>query len=111
MSGSLYDLLASECGLDDAYEEQYLEVTLPTAAQRRLLGIPARAQVVRIRGRSMDTAGTVFDCFEQLYPAAEFAFAISGSTTRQLFAAPGLTDWDVSDSPDGGGPVPRQRRR
>ena len=35
----------------------------------RLLSIPPRTQVVRIRGLSMDKAGTPFDCFEQLYPA------------------------------------------
>jgi DNA-binding GntR family transcriptional regulator len=95
MGGSLYDLLGREYGLEDEYEEQYLEVITPTQEERRLLSIPPRTQVVRIRGLSMDKAGTPFDCFEQLYPAAEFAFAISGSTSRHLFPTPGAQDWDV----------------
>ena len=95
MSGSLYDLLAGEYGLTDAYEEQYLEVIGPTQEEAKLLKLPARAQVVRIRGLSIDAAGQPFDCFEQLYPATEFAFAISGSATRQLLPAPGHRDWAV----------------
>jgi DNA-binding GntR family transcriptional regulator len=92
---SLYELLASEYKLTDTYEEQYLEVIAPTQEETRLLEMPARAQVVRIRGLSTDSAGTPFDCFEQLYPASQFAFAISGSATRQLLPAPGHRDWSV----------------
>jgi DNA-binding GntR family transcriptional regulator len=99
LGGSLYDLLGHEYGLEDEYEEQYLEVITPTAEERRLLSIPPRTQVVRIRGLSMDKAGTPFDCFEQLYPAAEFAFAISGSTSRHLLPTPGVQDWDVLPLP------------
>lgn len=95
LAGSLYDLLASEYGLVDAYEEQYLEVISPSAGQSRLLKLPARAQLVRIRGLSMDQAGLPFDCFEQLYPANQFAFAISGSASRRLLPAPGHKDWEV----------------
>jgi len=95
LDGSLYDLLASEYGLTDRYEEQYLEVIAPTQEEARLLKLAARAQVVRIRGLSIDTAGLPFDCFEQLYPASEFAFAISGGATRQLLPAPGHRDWGV----------------
>ena len=95
LDGSLYDLLASEYGLTDSYEEQYLEVIGPTQEETRLLETPARAQVVRIRGLSTDSAGIPFDCFEQLYPANQFAFAISGSAARQLLPAPGHRDWGV----------------
>jgi DNA-binding GntR family transcriptional regulator len=98
--GSLYDLLGREYGLVDEFEEQYLEVIMPTQEERRLLSIPSRSQVVRIRGLSMDKGGTPFDCFEQLYPAAEFAFAISGSTSRHLLPTPGFQDWDVRALPD-----------
>jgi DNA-binding GntR family transcriptional regulator len=108
LGGSLYDLLARECGLEDEYEEQYLEVVVPAPEERRLLAIPPRTQVVRIRGLSMDKSGTPFDCFEQLYPAAEFAFAISGSTSRHLFPTPGFQDWDVRALP--GDPRPRPAR-
>jgi GntR family transcriptional regulator len=97
--GSLYDLLGREYGLVDEFEEQYLEVIMPTQEERRLLSIPSRTQVVRIRGLSMDKAGTPFDCFEQLYPAAEFAFAISGTTSRHLLPTPGFQDWDVRSLP------------
>jgi DNA-binding GntR family transcriptional regulator len=99
--GSLYDLLAREFKLEDEYEEQYLEVVVvPDADARRLLSIPPRTPVVRIRGLSMGKSGTPFDCFEQLYRATEFAFAISGSTSRQLFPTPGFQDWDVRALPD-----------
>jgi DNA-binding GntR family transcriptional regulator len=97
--GSLYDLLGREYALIDEFEEQYLEVIVPTQEERRLLNIPSRTQVVRIRGLSMDKAGTPFDCFEQLYPAAEFAFAISGTTSRHLLPTPGFQDWDVRALP------------
>jgi len=101
LGGSLYDLLARECKLEDEYEEQYLEVVVvPDPDARRLLSIPPRSPMVRIRGLSMDKSGTPFDCFEQLYRATEFAFAISGSTSRQLFPTPGFQDWDVRALPD-----------
>jgi DNA-binding GntR family transcriptional regulator len=100
LDGSLYDLLAAECGLEDEYEEQYLEVVLPGPEERRLLTIPPRTQVVRIRGLSMDKSGIPFDCFEQLYPATEFAFAISGSTARHLLPTPGFQDWDLRALPE-----------
>ena len=101
LNGSLYDLLAREFKLEDEYEEQYLEVVVvPDADARRLLGIPPRTPVVRIRGLSMGKTGIPFDCFEQLYRATEFAFAISGSTSRQLFLTPGFQDWGVRALPD-----------
>jgi hypothetical protein len=50
----------------------------------------------------MGKAGTPFDCFEQLYPAAGFAFAISGSTSRHLLPTPGSQDWDVRPLPAAG---------
>jgi GntR family transcriptional regulator len=105
---SLYDLLGREYGLVDEFEEQYLEVIMPNQEERRLLSIPSRAQVVRIRGLSMDKTGTPFDCFEQLYPAAEFAFAISGSTSRHLLPTPGFQDWDVRALPDDAADSPGQ---
>jgi len=109
--GSLYDLLGREYGLVDEFEEQYLEVILPTLEERRLLNIASRTQVVRIRGLSMDTGGTPFDCFEQLYPAAEFAFAISGSTSRHLLPTPGFQDWDVRALPDATPPAAQRPAR
>ena len=65
----------------------------------RLLAVPARTLLVRIRGLSMDTSGTPFDCFEQLYPATQFAFAISGSTSRRLFTTPEFQHWAVRAMP------------
>jgi DNA-binding GntR family transcriptional regulator len=109
LGGSLYDLLAREYELKDDYEEQYLEIVVtPAREERRLLGIAPRTPVVRIRGLSMDKSGVPFDCFEQLYRATEFAFAISGSTSRHLFPTPGLADWGVRALPDV--PPPRPGR-
>ncbi len=111
LGGSLYDLLAGECGLEDAYEEQYLEVVVrPTREERRLLDIPPRTPVVRIRGLSTDRSGVPFDCFEQLYRATEFAFAISGRTSRQLLPTPGVQDWDVRALPEVPQPAGRRAR-
>jgi GntR family transcriptional regulator len=95
LGGSLYDLLAAEYDLVDSYEEQYLEVLTPAQDEARLLELPARSQVVRIRGLSADGTGLPFDAFEQLYPASQFAFAFSGSATRQLLPVPGNRDWAV----------------
>ena len=101
LGGSLYDLLAREYELKDDYEEQYLEVVVtPAREERRLLSIAPRTPVVRIRGLSMDKSGAPFDCFEQLYRATEFAFAISGSTSRHLFPTPGFQDWSVHPLPE-----------
>jgi DNA-binding GntR family transcriptional regulator len=106
LNESLYDLLAHDYGLEDDYEEQILEVIVtPGPDERKLLGIGVRTPVVRIRGVSIDKSGTPFDCFEHLYRATEFAFAISGSTSRQLFPAPAFQDWDVRAMPEGS--VPR----
>ena len=82
--GSLYELLEQEYGLVDDYEEQYLQVVAPSPDERRLLRLAPRAQAVRIQGVSFDKDGTPFDAFEQVYPAADFAFAIAGSTARRL---------------------------
>jgi GntR family transcriptional regulator len=96
LTGSLYDLLASEYGLADAFEEQYLEVIGPTKEEAKLLGLRAKAQAVRIRGLSTTATGIPFDCFEQLYSADQFAFAISGSASRRLLPVPNQLDWGIA---------------
>ncbi len=96
LTGSLYDLLATEYGLADAFEEQYLEVIGLTKEEAKLLGLRAHAQAVRIRGLSATATGIPFDCFEQLYSADQFAFAISGSASRRLLPVPGKLDWSVA---------------
>jgi DNA-binding GntR family transcriptional regulator len=95
LSGSLYELLAGHYGLDDQAEEQYLEVTAADDDERRLLRLPAKSQVVRLRGLSTDQRGVPFDCFTQVYPALEFGFYISGGTSRGLFRTTSWDGWDV----------------
>lgn len=97
--GSLYDLLASEYGLEDDYEEQYLEVVPADADARKLLKLTPRSQVVRIRGLSVDRNGAPFDCFEQVYPAANFVFSMSGTASRQLLLESASRHWDVAPAP------------
>jgi DNA-binding GntR family transcriptional regulator len=100
--GSLYELLATRYGLEDDYEEQYLEVDSAGASERQLLKLPTRTQVVRIRGVSVHKTGVPFDCFEQVYPAANFVFKMSGSSTsRQLLSEPVSRDWAVREITDG----------
>ena len=52
LEGSLYDLLAHDHGLTDDHEEQYLEVRQAGPRERRLLDLPAKAHIVRLRGVS-----------------------------------------------------------
>jgi GntR family transcriptional regulator len=96
LTGSLYELLEEHWSLKDASEEQYLEVASPSDEQRRLLHLSAQAVVVRIRGLSVDVSGRPFDCFEQVYPATDFVFYLSGGATRQLLVSPATRDWSVS---------------
>jgi DNA-binding GntR family transcriptional regulator len=102
--GSLYAFLAQRYGLVDDYEEQYLDVSTPTTAERKHLALAGRDRVVRLRGVTFSSAGTPFDCFEQIYPASDFVFCISGRTSRHILAADGAMDWDVvphADAPAG----------
>ncbi len=96
LSGSLYELLARDHGLVDDHEEQYLEVITAGRRERRLLELPARAKVARLRGVSFTAQGVPFDCFEQVYPADEFVFYISGQTARRLLRPADLNDWGVT---------------
>ena len=84
LNGSLYELLAERYGLEDQAEEQYLEVAGADDDERRLLRLPSKSQVVRLRGLSTDQNGTPFDCFTQVYPALEFGFYISGGTSLRI---------------------------
>src|SRR5665213_91651 len=94
--GSLYETLGSNYGLKDDYEDQVLDVISPSAEVRSLLKLAARAKVVRIRGLSHDKRGVPFDCFEQVYSALEFAFAIVGRTERRLYQGGLDRDWSVT---------------
>ncbi len=93
---SLYRLLARRFGLEDDYEEQFLEVVAPSSDERRLLELDEGAQVVRLRGVSFAPHGLAFDCFQQVYPASEVVFSISGQTARHVFRGTDLRDWSVT---------------
>jgi DNA-binding GntR family transcriptional regulator len=101
LTGSLYELLLRQYGLEDQAEEQYLEVTAADDDERRLLRLPSKSQVVRLRGLSNDQRGVPFDCFTQVYPALEFGFYISGGTSRGLFGQPAQEGWDVTTNERG----------
>ncbi|HEX4088022.1 MAG TPA: GntR family transcriptional regulator [Trebonia sp.] len=100
LNGSLYELLAERYGLEDQAEEQYLEVAAADDDERRLLRLPSKSQVVRLRGLSTDQHGTPFDCFTQVYPALEFGFYISGGTSRGLLRTTSWDGWGVTVTPD-----------
>jgi len=95
VADSLYRLLARHYGLDDAYEEQFLEVVAPSTEERGLLDLTRGDQVVRLRGVSFDARNRPFDCFQHVYPAAEVVFSISGQTARHVFRGSDLRDWSV----------------
>jgi GntR family transcriptional regulator len=94
--GSLYDTLEVSYGLIDDYEEQVLDVVHPEADVRSLLHLNARSLVVRIQGLSRDKQNVPFDCFEQVYSASEFAFAISGQTQRRLQRVGVTREWSAT---------------
>ena len=96
LTGSLYEALGERYGLRDDHEEQYLEVGAASAEERRLLALAHGAQIVRLRGLSVTAQGVPFDCFEQVYPASEFAFYISGGTEKRLLSSLGNWEMDVS---------------
>jgi GntR family transcriptional regulator len=96
LTGSLYELLERHFSLRDSSEEQYLSVASPTGEQRRLLHLSAQATVVCIRGLSIEASGRPFDCFEQVYPATDFVFYLSGGASRQLLVSSANKDWSVS---------------
>jgi DNA-binding GntR family transcriptional regulator len=99
LNGSLYELLAERYGLEDQAEEQYLEVASADDEERRLLRLPSKSQVVRLRGLSTDQRGVPFDCFTQVYPALEFGFYISGGSSRGLFRTTSWNGWGVTSTP------------
>jgi DNA-binding GntR family transcriptional regulator len=99
LNGSLYELLAERYGLEDQAEEQYLEVAAADDEERRLLRLPSKSQVVRLRGLSTDQRGVPFDCFTQVYPALEFGFYISGGSSRGLFRTTSWNGWGVTSTP------------
>ena len=92
----LHELLQNEYSLTDLHSEQCLQVVDPTREETELLGIADSSQVIRIRGMSADAIGTPFGCFQQLFPAHRFAFAMAGRAVRRLIPAPGHWDWEVS---------------
>jgi GntR family transcriptional regulator len=109
-SGSLYETLAIRYGLDDDYEEQFLDLAHPTSDVRSRLRLPAASLVVRIRGVTRASNGIRFDVFEQVYPATEFAFVIAGQTTRQLHQGELNRDWSTEPL-DATGPAARASAR
>lgn len=100
LTGSLYEVLAERYGVRDDHEEQYLEVGAASPDERRLLALAHGAQVVRLRGLSFTTQAVPFDCFEQVYPASEFAFFISGGTDKRLLSS--LGNWEMNVTPRAG---------
>jgi GntR family transcriptional regulator len=94
--GSLYGFLAERFAISASHEEQYLHVGTPTADERRLLELHGHQPVVRLRGASVTAEGVPFDCFEQVYPASDFVFYISGASHGELLAASESMAWGVS---------------
>ena len=93
---SLYGFLSTKYGLIDQHEEQFLEVTVPTSQERTQLSLPTRENIVRVRGVSFSADGIPFDCFQQIYPARQFVFFVSGSQQKHLLPSTNTGDWSVS---------------
>jgi GntR family transcriptional regulator len=96
LTGSLYALLGRTYGLLDHHEEQFLEISTADRRERKLLGLAGRTNIVRLRGVSFTPEDVAFDCFEQIYPADDFVFYISGQTARRLLRPADLKDWGAT---------------
>ncbi len=92
----LHELLATEYSLVDQYTEQCVQLASPTAEELGLLGLPPRSPAIRVRGLSADAAGVPFGCYQQLFPATRFAFAMAGRAVRRLVPVPTRWDWEVT---------------
>ena len=68
----------------------------PDPRERRLLQLRGSRPVVRLRGLSVTSADVPFDCFEQVYPASDFVFYISGRSPGELHAAGDGIAWHGS---------------
>ncbi|MHB1596019.1 MAG: GntR family transcriptional regulator [Streptosporangiaceae bacterium] len=92
----LHELLATEYGLVEQYAEYCLQLATPTGEEVELLGLPARSPAIRVRGLSADAAGVPFGCYQQLFPASRFAFALAGRAVRRLVPVPTRWDWEIA---------------
>ncbi len=92
---SMYAYLEREYGLTDAMTEQAIQVDHPTKEEQKVLSLRATANVVRIRGISLDVEGTAFDCYEQVYGASNFIFYVENVDRRELLQPADMGDWLV----------------
>jgi DNA-binding GntR family transcriptional regulator len=92
---SLYRFLADAHGLHDEHSEQFFEVVKPRKAERDVLNITARENVVRIRGVSFTGDDVAFDCWQQTYRASEFIFYLAGRSNRRLLQPSDIDTWEV----------------
>ncbi|MGA8297609.1 MAG: GntR family transcriptional regulator [Acidimicrobiales bacterium] len=92
---SLYGLLATAHGLVDASEEQFLGFGAASTEVCHALDLPPHAPVAHLHGVSFTTAGVPFDCFHHVYPATDFVFSMSSTTTRSILSPDGAADWSV----------------
>jgi GntR family transcriptional regulator len=67
LSGSLYELLQSQFGLDPGEAEEQIEVVAAGAAEARLLGIARGAPLVAIARTAWDADGTPFEHSHDLF--------------------------------------------
>jgi len=107
--GSLYEFLVDRYGLRDEFTEQAIEVDEPTGWEREHLHLSPKDDVVRIRGVSIAAAGQAFDSFEQVYPAHDFVFYVSGTSDRRLVEPQRDSSWAVrplgAPAPSGSAPA------
>jgi GntR family transcriptional regulator len=67
LSGSLYELLISEYGLEVGEAEERIEIVSAGTSEARLLGVPEGAPLVAITRTSWDTGGIAFERSHDLF--------------------------------------------
>ena len=67
LSGSLYELLRAQYGLEPGEAEERIEVVAAGAAEARLLGVPRGAALVAIARTAWDAGGSAFEHSRDLF--------------------------------------------
>ncbi len=95
--GSLYRFLREHYALIDDRTEQYFEVVRPSLMEQQELHLRRNEQIVRIRGVSLTSDGTAFDCWCQSYRAADFVFYTTSNRTGEILTLKDDIEWSIQN--------------
>jgi len=76
LTGSLYDVLATRCGVELVSGQTTLETAMPDPKSARLLGIPETQPCLALHGTSLDTRGRVLELVHAMYRGDRFSLTM-----------------------------------